>query len=108
LQALVDLEFDLTLTGFSLAEVDLALDQACEASTTAPDKRGLIKELYRAWREAGDPHPRGYTFPSVRVGKRALNFVYDVLDKAREGGDVEEIVESEIEQFVSTRRSSKT
>jgi len=37
LQALVDLEFDVTLTGFSLAEVDLALDQAREASTAAPD-----------------------------------------------------------------------
>jgi DNA modification methylase len=37
LQALVDLEFDVTLTGFSLAEVDHALDQAREVSTTAPD-----------------------------------------------------------------------
>jgi len=37
LQALVDLEFDVGLTGFSLAEVDLTLDMAREASTTAPD-----------------------------------------------------------------------
>ena len=37
LQALIDLEFDVTLTGFSLAEVDLTLDQAREASATAPD-----------------------------------------------------------------------
>lgn len=37
LQALVDLDFDVTLTGFSLAEVDFSLDQAREASTTAPD-----------------------------------------------------------------------
>ena len=37
LQALIDLDFDVTLTGFSLAEVDLTLDQAREASTTAPD-----------------------------------------------------------------------
>lgn len=37
LQALVDLEFDVTLTGLSLAEVDLTLDQAREASATAPD-----------------------------------------------------------------------
>jgi DNA modification methylase len=37
LQALIDLDFDVTLTGFSLAEVDLALDQARDASTTAPD-----------------------------------------------------------------------
>ncbi len=33
LQALIDLDFDVTLTGFSLAEVDLTLDQAREAST---------------------------------------------------------------------------
>ena len=33
LQALIDLDFDVMLTGFSLAEVDLTLDQAREAST---------------------------------------------------------------------------
>ncbi|MEP9349006.1 hypothetical protein [Xanthobacter sp. KR7-225] len=32
LQALIDVEFDVTLTGSSLAEVDLTLDQAREAS----------------------------------------------------------------------------
>jgi ParB-like chromosome segregation protein Spo0J len=37
LQALVDLDFDVTLTGFSLAEIDFTLDEAREASTTAPD-----------------------------------------------------------------------
>ena len=40
LQALVDLEFDVTLTGFSLAEVDLTLDAAREAdpdSTVGPE-----------------------------------------------------------------------
>ncbi len=37
LQALIDLEFDVTLTGFSLAEIDLTLDQAREASPTTTD-----------------------------------------------------------------------
>ena len=37
LQALIDLEFDVTLTGFSLAEVDLTIDQAREASVTTTD-----------------------------------------------------------------------
>lgn len=37
LQALIDLEFDVTVTGFSLAEVDLTLDQAREASAIATD-----------------------------------------------------------------------
>jgi DNA modification methylase len=37
LQALVDIEFDVTLTGFSLAEVDLTLDRAREASPSSPD-----------------------------------------------------------------------
>ena len=36
LQALVDLEFDIELTGFSLAEVDLAIDEANEASIKGP------------------------------------------------------------------------
>ena len=36
LQALVDLEFDVELTGFSLAEVDLAIDEANEASIEGP------------------------------------------------------------------------
>jgi DNA modification methylase len=37
LQALVDIEFDVTLTGFSLAEIDLTLDRARDASPAAPD-----------------------------------------------------------------------
>ena len=37
LQALIDIDFDVTLTGFSLAEVDLTLDQAREASTESTD-----------------------------------------------------------------------
>ena len=36
LQALVDLDFDVELTGFSLAEVDLAIDDAREASLDGP------------------------------------------------------------------------
>jgi DNA modification methylase len=32
LQALIDIDFDLSLTGFSLAEIDLALDQAGESA----------------------------------------------------------------------------
>ena len=37
LQALIDLDFDVTLTGFSLAEVDLTLDRAKEASAAGFD-----------------------------------------------------------------------
>ena len=37
LQALVDLDFDVELTGFSLAEVDFVLDDAREADPSAPD-----------------------------------------------------------------------
>ena len=37
LQALVDMDFDVTLTGFSLAEIDLTLDHARDASVTASD-----------------------------------------------------------------------
>lgn len=37
LQALIDLEFDVTITGFSLAEVDLVLDSANDAGTTGAE-----------------------------------------------------------------------
>jgi DNA modification methylase len=37
LQALVDLEFDVEATGFSLAEVDFILDDVAESSPDAPD-----------------------------------------------------------------------
>ena len=37
LQALIDIEFDVTLTGFSLAEIDLTLDHAQAVSGTADD-----------------------------------------------------------------------
>lgn len=37
LQALIDLDFDLLLTGFSLAEIDFTLDQAREASPVSGD-----------------------------------------------------------------------
>lgn len=38
LQGLIDLEFDVTVTGFSLAEVDLAIDEAGERNPDAPDQ----------------------------------------------------------------------
>jgi len=44
-QALMDVEFDLTLTGFSLAEIDLTFDQAREAAVETPDGLDLIPEL---------------------------------------------------------------
>ena len=46
LQALIDIEFDVTLTGFSLAEIDLTLDYAQAASATAEDSAAdIIPEL---------------------------------------------------------------
>ena len=38
LQALIDLEFDVTVTGFSLAEVDLVLDSANDAGAAGPEE----------------------------------------------------------------------
>ena len=45
LQALIDLEFDVTVTGFSLAEIDLTLDHAREASVASPDDADLVPPL---------------------------------------------------------------
>jgi hypothetical protein len=39
LQALVDLDFDVEITGFSLAEVDLVLDEARESSAHVRTRR---------------------------------------------------------------------
>ena len=48
LQALIDIEFDLSLTGFSLAEIDFTLDSARERSTLTPDGADAIPELREA------------------------------------------------------------
>ena len=37
LQALIDLDFDIELTGFDLAEIDFSLDAARESNSTGPD-----------------------------------------------------------------------
>lgn len=44
LQALIDIEFDLSLTGFSLAEIDFSLDSARESSASTPDGADEIPE----------------------------------------------------------------
>ncbi len=69
LQALIDLDFDATFTGVSLAEVDLTLDQARESSTesavspedvipeppeTAVNRLGDLWHLGRHWLLCGD------------------------------------------------------
>ena len=41
LQVLVDLQFDVEITGFSLVEVDLVLDEARESSAHAQDTPDL-------------------------------------------------------------------
>jgi DNA modification methylase len=45
LEALIDLEFDPTLTGFSLAEIDLTLDLARDGSHSGPDEADHVPEL---------------------------------------------------------------
>lgn len=53
LQALIDLEFDTELTGFSLAEVDLVLDEAGEADPSGTDaSEDVVPPI------AGDPVSR--------------------------------------------------
>jgi len=44
LQALIDLEFDVSLTGFSLAEIDLTIDQARECAVGKPEPADQIPE----------------------------------------------------------------
>lgn len=48
LQSLIDLEFDLEVTGFSLAEIDLVLDDASESSPDGPDlTEDVVPEVAR-------------------------------------------------------------
>ena len=44
LQGLIDLDFDVSLTGFSLAEIDLVLDGASEASERAAEPADVLPE----------------------------------------------------------------
>lgn len=44
LQALIDIDFDVSLTGFSVAEIDLTIDAANEASPGKPDKEDVVPE----------------------------------------------------------------
>lgn len=58
LQGLVDLDFDVELTGFSLAEIDFVLDEAGEADPDAPDAAedavpDVTGLLSRAWAMSG-------------------------------------------------------
>lgn len=56
LQALIDLEFDLSLTGFSVAEIDLMLAQAREASTNEiPPAAGTVGRSSRAPNQSPSP-----------------------------------------------------
>lgn len=51
LQGLVDLDFEIELTGFSLAEVDIVLDEARESAPDGPD--ASIEDNIPAYRHAG-------------------------------------------------------
>jgi ParB-like chromosome segregation protein Spo0J len=64
LQTLIDLEFDIEITGFSLAEVDLVIEEAKESSPGGPSE-GKIKWCRSAIRER--PLPDGATSGSLIV-----------------------------------------
>ena len=87
LQALVDLDFDVTLTGFSLAEVDLTIDQAREAATDGPEDR--IPEL------ADDPVTR--TGDLWQLGEHRL-----LCGDARSSDDVARLMGTERADLVFT------
>lgn len=45
LQALIDFDFDVTLTGFSLAEIDLTLDRSTAASTSPDSSADFVPDM---------------------------------------------------------------
>lgn len=66
---------------FSLSDVEILLKMSRYDATP---KRVLLKELYRAWREVGASARRGYTFPSLGVGKKFVSSIADCVAKHQE------------------------
>jgi hypothetical protein len=54
LQGLVDLDFEIELTGFSLAEVDIVLDEARESASESVD--ASIEDTIPPYRHKGSRH----------------------------------------------------
>ena len=95
LQALVDLEFDVDITGFSLAEIDLALDENCALCSDAGDpvddevppfadvtvsRLGDLWKLGRHRLVCGDARA-GSDFSRLLAGEKADLIFTDILYK---------------------------
>ncbi|ODR95327.1 DNA methylase N-4 [Methyloceanibacter stevinii] len=90
LQALVDMEFDVTLTGFSLAEIDLSLDQAHEASAAISGS-------------ALDEIPEAPTRPTTQAGDLWLLGRHRLLcGDARSKDDVTRLMDGERADLIFT------
>ena len=90
LQALTELEFDVTLTGFSLAEVDLTLDRAREASPSTTDA-------------AADLVPEPPALPVSRPGDLWLLGRHRLLcGDAQSRADVERLVDRAAVELIFT------
>jgi DNA modification methylase len=90
LQALVDLEFDVELTGFSLAEIDLVLDDAGESS---PDGPAEPEDNVPAM--TGDPVTRSGDI--WQLGRHRL-----LCGDTRDAGAMAQLMESEVADLVFT------
>lgn len=90
LQALVDLEFDVEVTGFSLAEIDLVLDEAREGSPETPDSSDDIVP------------PLPDTAVSQQGDLWALGRHLLLCGDAREGSDYEKLLAGQAADLVFT------
>lgn len=90
LQALIDVEFDVSLTGFSLAEIDLTLDKARDASANTPaDTADHVPEIpANAVSRSGD---------LWRLGRHRL-----LCGNALEAGHVKQLLEGEKADLIFT------
>lgn len=90
LQALIDLDFDVTLTGFSLAEVDLTLDAVRDGSPDAPpaveDEIPQVGPV--AVTRAGDVW---------KLGRHKL-----ICGDARKAGDYDKLLDGEVVDLIFT------
>lgn len=89
LQALIDLEFDVSVTGFSVAEIDLTMDQAREADVDQNDKSDHIPQR-------GGP-PVSCSGDVWQLGRHVL-----LCGDARSKGDVDLLMGDEQASLVFT------
>jgi len=92
LQGLIDLEFDVALTGFSIAEIDLVIDEAAKRKQLLPDVSGT-----EDWLPATTPHAVSRRGDIWSLGRHRL-----LCGDAREEQGLADLLDQEAVDLVFT------